>query len=107
MPIRKRAVVIAGIAILALALYGTAKYFSPVLVLHVVEQSLEQKAPSETDPVFIQERLHTLLSTVPDQNAQLEKLLQISAYLEKVQRLTTEELDELLAADRPGTPPVL
>jgi len=107
MTIQKRAVVIAAFAILALIIYGAARYYSPKLVLHIVEQSLAQKAPPETDTIFVQERLHALLSATPDQNAQMEKLLQISAYLEKVQRLTPQELDELLAAEKPGVSPVL
>jgi hypothetical protein len=107
MTIQKRAAVIAAFAILALIFYGASKYYSPKLVLHVVEQSLAQKAPPETDPIFVQERLRSFLSTVPDQKAQMERLLQISAYLEKVQRLTPRELDELLTAEKPGIRPVL
>jgi hypothetical protein len=99
MTIQKRSIVVITLGILALASYGTARYYSPALVLHVVEQSLIQKAPLETDPTWLRSRLHALLSTAPDKNARMEKLLGISAYLEKVQRLTPEELDELLAVE--------
>ena len=99
MTIQKRSMVVILIGMLALATYGAAKYYSPALVLHVVEQSLVQKAPPGTDPVALQERFHSLLSTAPDQKTQMEKLLDISAYLEKVQRLTPDELDTLLAVD--------
>ena len=99
MTIQRRATVMIVLGILALASYGTAKYYSPALILHVVEQSLMQKAPSETDSILLKERLHALLSAAPDQKAKTEKLLLISAYLEKVQHLTPEELDELLAVE--------
>ena len=99
MTIQKRATVVIMLGILAVSSYGTAKYYAPALVLHVVEQSLIQKAPSEIDPPLLKERLHALLSAVPDQKAKTEKLLRISAYLEKVQRLTPEELDELMAVE--------
>ena len=84
---------------LALILYGAAKYYSPSLVLYVVEQTLIQKAPTGSQPVLIHERLHTLLATAPDQNARMTKLLRISERLEKVQNLTPEELDGILAMD--------
>ena len=107
MTVQKRSVVIAMIAFIALVFWGVSRYYAPRLVLHVVEQSLAQKAPPQTDPTVIQERLHTFLSTAPDQKAQMEQLLRISAYLEKVQRLTPQEFDELLEAEKPGKPPVL
>ena len=107
MTIQKRSAVIATIAFIALVLWGTSRYYAPKLVLHVVEQSLEQKAPPGADPTVIQERLRTYLSTAPDQKAQMEQLLRISAYLEKVQHLTPQELDELLEAQKPDNPPVL
>ena len=107
MTIRKRSMVVITLGILALAFYGAARHYSPALVLHVVVQSLTQKAPLETDPILLQARLHKLLSAAPDEKAQMEKLLRISGYLEKVQRLTPEELDELLAVEKPGIAPVL
>ena len=107
MTIQKRSMIVIGLGILALTSYGAAKYFSPALILHVVEQSLLQKAPLETDPSLIRKQLHSLLSAAPDQKTEMERLLYISAYLEKVQRLTPEELDELMEIKKPGTAPVL
>jgi hypothetical protein len=107
MTIQKRSAVIATIAFTALVFWGVSKYYAPRLVLHVVEQSLVQKAPPEADPTGIQQRLQNYLSTAPDQKAQMEQLLRISAYLEKVQRLTPQELDELLAAQKPDYAPGL
>jgi hypothetical protein len=77
------------------------------LVLYVVKQSLVQKAPSGKDSILLQERLQALLSATPDQKTQIEDLLRISGYLEKVQRLTPEELNELLSIEEPGKSPVL
>jgi hypothetical protein len=107
MTIQKKSLIVIALAILALASYGIARYYSPALVLHVVEQSLAQKAPPGTDPVLLRKQLHSLLSTAPDQKTKMEKLLHISSYLEKVQRLAPEELDKLMEIKKPGTVPVL
>ena len=88
-------------------LYGAARHYSPSLIQFVVEQSLAQKAPPGTDLTQLDERLHSILLANPDQNARMEKLLHISQSLEKVQQLTPKELNELLAADKPETAPVL
>lgn len=91
------------IFILASILYGTAKYYAPPLILFVVEQSLAQKAPAGTDLTKLHERLHAYLSEAPDQDVRMERLLRISQYLEKVQQLTDEELNELLTSNKPET----
>jgi hypothetical protein len=102
MTIRKRSLVIASLFAVASVLYGAAKYYSPSLVLFVVEQSLMQKAPSGIDPSSIYERFHARIAAAPDRNSQMQTLLQISEYLEKVQHLTFEQLDKLLAVDKPA-----
>jgi hypothetical protein len=78
-------------------LYGSAKYYSPTIVFHVVEQTLVQKAPAGTDPVLARERLQAHLAAAPDQNAKMARLLRLSEKLEKIQSLTPAELDSLLA----------
>jgi hypothetical protein len=100
MSIQKRSIIVVVLFAFALTLYGAAKYYSPSLILYVVEQSLIQKAPAGTDTVLLQNRLRTHLSTISDQSAQMRRLLRISEYLEKVQHLTPEELDRLLAIER-------
>ena len=107
MPIQKRLMIMAVLFALALVLYGAAKHYSPSLILYVVEQSLAQKAPAGTDPILLRERLHALLSAIPDKGAQMERLLRISNYLEKVQSLTPDELKELVAVGKPGSSPAL
>jgi hypothetical protein len=105
MTVQKRSMVMIALFAFASILYGVARHYSPALVLFVVEQSLAQKAPSGTDLVRLPERLQTILSAAPDQNARMEKLLRISQYLEKVQQLTPNELKVLLAAGGPETTP--
>jgi hypothetical protein len=102
MTIRKRSLVIASLFAVASVFYGVAKYYSPSLIFYVVEQSLIQKAPPGTDQATLQERFHARISAAPDKRSQMEELLRIAEYLEKVQRLTSEQLDELLAVGRPG-----
>ena len=81
-------------------LYGAGRHYAPSLIRYIVEQSLIQKAPSGADPVCLQNRLRAVLSKTPDRNAQTQRLLQISEYLEKVQFLTPEDLDSLMAPEK-------
>jgi hypothetical protein len=94
--------VIVSLFAVASVFYGVAKYYSPSLIFYVVEQSLIQKAPPGTDQSTLHERFHACISAAPDNKSQMEKLFRIAEYLEKVQRLTSEQLDELLTAERPG-----
>jgi hypothetical protein len=107
MTIQKRSIIAAVMVSLALVFYGAARHYSPSLILYVVEQSLAQKAPAGTDSILLRERLHAILASAPNQSVRMEKLLRISEYLEKVQHLSYEEIDRILAMDKPGTPPVL
>jgi hypothetical protein len=102
MTIRKRSLVIASLFAVASVVYGVAKYYSPSLVLFVVEQSLLQKAPSGINPASIRERFHACIAAAHDRHSQMQKSLQISEYLEKVQHLSLEELDRLLTPDTAG-----
>jgi hypothetical protein len=97
----------AAVFAFASVLYGVAKYYSPVLVLHVVKQSLAQKAPVGMDSMQLHERLHRFLSTAPDKSKQMMKLLRISEYLEKVQYLTPGELNEILPVEKSAASPAL
>ena len=97
MTVQKRLITACTLLAFASILYGAGRHYSPALIRYVVEQSLIQKAPSGTDPVYLQNRLRAILSKIPDRDAQTQKLLQISEYLEKVQFLTPEGVDSLLA----------
>jgi hypothetical protein len=82
--------------ILTLAVYGSIKLYAPALTFYVVEQTLIQKAPAGTAPALVHERLQFLLSAIPDSKARMEELFRISAYLEKMQILTPEQLEFLI-----------
>ena len=82
--------------ILALAVYGTVKLYSPLLIFYVVEQTLIQKAPPGTDPALLHARLQVIVYASPDAKTRMEVLFRISAYLEKVQTLTPEQLEFLI-----------
>jgi hypothetical protein len=105
MTIQKRSMFVGFVFALALMLYGIARIYSPALVLYVVEQTMVQKAPSGSDPALLRSRLHDFLAEAPDQGAKMERLFQISAYLEKVQTVTPQELDRLLETKKPTTAP--
>lgn len=94
-----------GLMALAAAAYGTARHSAPALVLHVVEQSLNQKAPADVGPETIRRRLDELLSATPDGNARMRLLLRISRDLEKIQKLTHEEWERLWPEPGAGDPP--
>ena len=95
MTIKKRALILAALAALALILYSAAGYYSPDLIRHVVEQSLIQKAPPGVDAPTVRRRLEEFVRAEPDKKARVRKLMGISEYLEKTQRLTPEEWDRL------------
>jgi len=104
MTIWKRSLVAAVLLTVALIVYGAVRYYSPALIQHVVEQSLVQKAPDDIELSMIKQRLGMCLNAEPDKQSRLRRLLQISAYLEKVQHLTPEEWNELLTPDGSNTP---
>jgi hypothetical protein len=101
MTIKRRLMIAAAIFAFASVLYGVAKYYSPLLILHVVEQSLVQKAPAGISSTQMRERLHAYLSATPDKKSQMQKLFRISEYLEKAQYITLEELNEHMPVEKP------
>jgi hypothetical protein len=107
MTFQNRSIVVAILLAFASIGYAAAKYYSPSLVLHIVQQSLIQKAPSGKDSILLQKRLQALISSAPNQKTKMEELLRISEYLEKMQRLTPEELDELLSIEKTDNNPAL
>ncbi len=102
MTIRKRSALIVALVAVGLGLYAAARQYSPLLVFHVVEQSLIQKAPSGPDGDVLRERFHQFISAAPDKHSQMDRLLRVSEYLEKVQHPTVQQLNELLAVDEPN-----
>jgi len=95
MTIQKKALILSALLALSLILYCIAKYYSPNLIHHVVEQSLIQKAPPDIDAPEVRRRLEALIGAEPDKKARVQKLLRISEYLEKIQRISPEEWERL------------
>jgi pheromone shutdown protein TraB len=95
---RQRLFLLLLLAMLFFAVYGVARYYSPAIVAYVVEQTLIQKAPEGVGPELVRQRFEALVATLPAE-AKLKKILAISSYLEKVQKLTPQELERLLSAD--------
>lgn len=83
-----------------LILYMTAKINSHNLVKYVVEQTLVQKAPAGTGPDEIHAKLQALLDAIPDRRSRTDALFRISSELEKVQDLSPQALERLLAPKR-------
>jgi hypothetical protein len=100
MTIQRRFLFVTALFAFALVLYGAGKHYAAPLILYVVEQSLTQKAPAGIEPWQLRERLHSFVAAAPDQNNKMERLSRISAYLEKVQYLTSEELNELIPVEK-------
>jgi hypothetical protein len=103
MSFRRRAAIVGVLAAMAVATYGTARYYSNSLVFYVVEQSLLQKSPPGTSPKRIKTHFQAMLTALPNPSARLERALAVSQYVEKVQTLTSMELEQLLLVT-PETP---
>jgi len=103
MTVQKRSIVMGVILLFLAMVYGIAKVNSPFLVEYVVEKTLIQKAPPGTDPVKIHERLQELLGEAPGRHERTDLLFGISAYLEKVQTLSPQDLANLMQVEAAGT----
>ena len=97
MTIRGRSLSLGLLLAFASVLYGAARYYSPSLVEYVVERTLREKAPRDADSALVHKRFRALLAATPNRDARMEVLERISERLEKVQNLSSEELDGLLA----------
>jgi len=101
MTFKKKSLIMAVLFGFASITYGMARHYSPVLIHYVVKQSLIQKAPPGVNAIMIQQRLQAYLSTAPNQSIRMQRLLTISACLEKVQHLTTAEWNGLFSEEGP------
>jgi hypothetical protein len=82
-------------AALFLLVYGIGRYYSPWIVGYVVEEALVQKAPEGMNPAAVRKRFEAVMAVTRTQD-KMSRLLTLSNYLEKVQKLTPTELEELL-----------
>jgi hypothetical protein len=92
----KRRIALLGLlALVFLGLYAIARRRSAAIVAYVVEEALIQKAPDEVGPEQAQRRFQVWLNSAKPED-KLMKLLDLSKYLEKVQKLSTLEMEQLL-----------
>jgi hypothetical protein len=96
MNLRRRLTVLVILAASFFALYGLGKHYSPALVRYVVIQALLEKAPAGTDPAWVSARVSALADSAPGREAGMARLMAISQQIEKIQRLTEEQMTELL-----------
>lgn len=95
---KQRASAMGLLILVFLAIYGIAKSRSYDIIAYVVEHALLQKAPSNMDATSVKDRFDRTMAKLQDKD-KLLKLLSLSSYLEKVQKLTPAELDALLPRD--------
>jgi hypothetical protein len=96
MTFRQRTLILTGVGILAIGAYAIARFYSTALVSFVVEEALIQKAPAGSDNGRIRVRFHDLIQSLPDHRSRQQRLMEISQYLEKIQRLDPAGLERLL-----------
>jgi type II secretory pathway component PulF len=98
MRFRQRVGVLAVLTVVFLGVVTLFRHSSPALVTFVVREAFIQKAPDGMSRQAVRGRFDTLLETVPPAQ-KLKKMLDLSNYLEKVQKLTSAEMDQLLAGN--------
>ena len=100
-----RLLILSVLAAVAVGSYAALRHYSPSLVGYVVEQTLLQKAPPGSDPLAIGRSYQAWLGGFEDPNVRLERLFAMSQQLEKVQKLSDLELNQLLKKET-GSPPI-
>jgi hypothetical protein len=99
---RQRLAIMGLLLLVFLLIYGIARHYSSTIVAYVVEEALLQKAPEGMSPATVRQRFDAALAST-SQSDRLLRLLSLSSYIEKVQKLTPAELDRLLSTG--GTAP--
>ncbi len=99
MRFRSRLLITTIIAAMAGSAYIAARLYSEEIIAYVVEQALMQKLPPGSNPLQVRDRFRLMISAIPDRGSKIERLITLSQYLEKLQRLTSQELDRLLRKD--------
>lgn len=99
----KRILILGLMGVAAVGVYLTAKLYAGSIVAYVVEETLIQKAPPGVDPRLLRTRLESRLAACPDRTARLRRLMEIAQTLERTQRLTPGQLENVLKGC-PGSP---
>lgn len=102
MTLPRRLAVAGSAGILASVLYIAALILAPSIVRHVVEETLVQKLPGEIPPERALARFRSALSAAHGREAQLRVLLRVSQYLEKQQKLSSQDVDWIFQSMEPG-----
>src|SRR5262245_42726912 len=99
MTFRQRTLMLLGLGIVACGAYAITRVYATALVTYVVEESLIQKAPEGADPGQIRARFQGIIHSLPDRSSRLQRLMEMSQVLEKVQRLDQDGVERLLSID--------
>jgi hypothetical protein len=99
MTFRQRTLILLCLGIVACGAYLIMRIYSTMLVAYVVEESLIQKAPDGTDIEQFRARFQGLVHSLPDDRSRLQRLMEMSQVLEKVQRLDRAGVERLLSID--------
>jgi len=95
--LKQRLGVLALLSLPFLGLYGVGRHYSPAIVAYLVRHALVQKAPEGVNPGDAARRFDALIGNLNEDDKML-RLLSLSNYLEKVQKLTPAEFERLMAA---------
>jgi len=99
MSFRARSRIMALTAILGAGAYWGARHYSPALISYVVEETFIRKAPQGISPDQARLRLRDYLASLPDGRTRVERLLEVSQRLEKIQKLELPEFERLLESE--------
>ena len=103
-PFHQRISILVFLGLIFLGAYWIGRRYSPTIVAYVVEEALIQKAPDEVGPEQAKRRFQAWLDASKPED-KLMKLLDLSKYLEKMQKLSVLELEQLLEEGSPTQKP--
>jgi hypothetical protein len=101
MRLRRRLAVLLIFGTVGTSAYLVARRYSIDIVSYVVAQTLLQKAPPNMDRAELQRELAQYLASAQGRDERLQRLMDLAAQLEKVQRLDSYDIARLLGGQRP------
>ena len=105
MTLRKRSLILAVVLMLLMAVYGMARYYSEGLIHYVVEHAFLMRASDSMDVNRLRKDFRAHVALFPPGKARLQRLLEISHYLEKFQKLKESDLEHYLLRPPAVSPP--